>query len=260
MFLAGFINPYGIDAMTYVFKSYGVYEINNFVFEMMVPNITKDYGKVAYLTIFAVLLILSIKKKIKIRYFFLVLGATYLALSAWRNYPLFLIICFIPLTYSLKEAFLNIKNISLSTKQFALCVSVLILIGITFVITSPLISINKEIEVKSATNYLLKHALKNSSTIYSNQLDGGYLEYYGFKPYIDNRAEVFLKANNQEKDIFKEYYNVQKGYLLPSEFLKTYNFTYLVVSKKDIIYQEMKENNKYKLVYKDKYRYIYTPK
>mgnify|MGYP006918633247 FL=1 len=260
MFLAGFINPYGIDAMTYVFKSYGVYGINNFVFEMMVPNITKDYGKVAYLTIFAVLLILSIKKKIKIRYFFLVLGATYLALSAWRNYPLFLIICFIPLTYSLKEAFLNIKNISLSTKQFALCVSVLILIGITFVITSPLISINKEIEVKSATNYLLKHALKNSSTIYSNQLDGGYLEYYGFKPYIDNRAEVFLKANNQEKDIFKEYYNVQKGYLLPSEFLKTYNFTYLVVSKKDIIYQEMKENNKYKLVYKDKYRYIYTPK
>lgn len=260
MLLAGFINPYGIDAMTYVLKSYGVYEINNFVFEMMVPNITKDYGKVAYLTIFAVLLILSIKKKIKIRYFFLVLGATYLALSAWRNYPLFLIICFIPLAYSLKDSFSKIKNLSLSVKQFALCIGVLVLIGTTFVIASPLISINKEVEVKGATNYLLKHALKNSSTIYSNQLDGGYLEYYGFKPYIDNRAEVFLKANNQEKDIFKEYYNVQKGYLLPSEFLKTYNFTYLVVSKKDIIYQEMKENNKYKLVYKDKYRYIYTPK
>ncbi len=260
MFLAGFINPYGIDAMTYVLKSYGIAEINDLVFEMMVPKITANYGKVTYLTLFAFLLALAFKKKTKIRYVFLILGAIYLLLSAWRNYPLFIVLCFIPLAYSYKDELIKFKNINLSSKQFILCFSSLVLIITLFVITSPLLSINREIKVEDATNYLLKHADKEKATIYSNQLDGGYLEYKGFKPYIDNRSEVFLKANNHQADIFKEYYKVQKGYLLPSTFLEKYNFTYIVVGQEDIIYQELKQRKDYKLIYEDKNRYIFSLK
>ncbi len=261
MLLAGFINPYGIDAMTYVFKSYGVYEINDFITEMMVPNITTNFGKTVFLTIFAVLFILSFAKKIKIRYIFLMLGLLYLALSAYRNYPLFVIGALLPFADCFKDKFKGIKKNNLPKIHKTLCYIALGLVIVTVIVVSnPVYRLNKPYEMEGATSYLVKHVDKDKAVIYTGYDDGGYLEYYGFKPYIDPRAEVFLKSNNHQKDIFKEYYELQNGYLLPSTFLKRYNFTHFVVEKKDIVRQEISRNDNYKLVYKDKYRYIYEKK
>ncbi len=261
MLLVGFINPYGIEAMTYVFKSYGIYEINDFITEMMVPNITKNFGKAVFLTIFLILLVLSFASKIKIRYILLMLGLLYLALSAYRNYPLFVIGSLLPLADSFKNKFQGINKINLPKIHKILCyLAISLVIVATIVACNPGYRLVKPYEMEGATNYLLKHADKEKSVIYTGYDDGGYLEYYGFKPYIDPRAEVFLKANNHQKDIFKEYYQLQRGYLLPKTFLKRYNFTHFVVEKKDIVRQEISQDNNYQLVYKDQYRYIYEKK
>ena len=56
MLICGFINPYGINMMLYLFRSFGLKEINNLVMEMKPININN--GFIAYILIFIVLLML----------------------------------------------------------------------------------------------------------------------------------------------------------------------------------------------------------
>ena len=90
-------------------------------------------------------------------------------------------------------------------------------------------------------------------------MEGGYSEYRGIKSYIDPRAEVFLKANNHQKDIFQEYYALQAtGQLTPEEFLKRYSFTHLLVNQKDDLYPYLQSHpQNYSLVFEDKNYKLY---
>ena len=67
------------------------------------------------------------------------------------------------------------------------------------------------------------------------------------------------KKNNKQKDIFVEYYNVQK-YKLPCDvFLNTYDFDLLILDEQDALNKCM-NNKKYNLVYSDKDRKLYEVK
>ena len=57
MFLCGFINPYGIEAITYVFTSYGVKVIDLFITEMMAPDVHTLRGLISYAIVFGVYLL-----------------------------------------------------------------------------------------------------------------------------------------------------------------------------------------------------------
>ena len=78
MLVAGFINPYGIDGMTYVFKSYGYPEINAMVREMQAVNINSTIGLMIFFTFFLQFLVYCYcifkKGKMSIRYILLTLG------------------------------------------------------------------------------------------------------------------------------------------------------------------------------------------
>ena len=50
--------------------------------------------------------------------------------------------------------------------------------------------------VAQAVEYLSKHENKDGMVLYTGYNDGGYAEFLGYKPYIDPRAEVFVKKNN----------------------------------------------------------------
>ena len=61
MFAGGFLNPYGWDAMTYVFRSYGYAEIN-VVMEMMPADINTPSGKFIFGAFLLLLAIYMLKK------------------------------------------------------------------------------------------------------------------------------------------------------------------------------------------------------
>lgn len=86
MFISGLINPYGINAITYVFKSYGINIININIQEMATVSVEYFLGKVVLLTLFLVLFISSLYKKIKLRYLLLLGGTCYLALSHYKSF------------------------------------------------------------------------------------------------------------------------------------------------------------------------------
>ena len=99
IFISGLINPYGLDAMTYVFRSYGIDLINSHVSEMFTPTAHDLRGKCFYL--FEALLIFSLAKfKVPWRYIFLSGGITFMAIMHERNVILFCFLATFPIAYA----------------------------------------------------------------------------------------------------------------------------------------------------------------
>ena len=90
--------------------------------------------------------------------------------------------------------------------------------------------------------------------LYTGYNDGGYLQFLGYKTYLDPRAEVFLKANNKKSDIFIEYYNLQNNELNGYDFLNKYKFDVLILDRDDVLNKYV---NNYKIVYSDNYRSVF---
>lgn len=261
MFLVGLINPYGIKAITYIFTSYGNYYVHDLVGEMNYPKINTVIGMTFYTSIFLVLLcyIVSKNRKIKIRYFLLFLGTTFLGLSSIKGFSFFVIGAIFSLADYLKDDFLVYKEEFHYSKDFKVkyCLIVIIVIIIYG------LSIMKDSGKFYKTDiheiiYYLENVLKvdkEKIKLYTGYSEGSFAEYKGFKVYLDPRAEVFLKENNKKKDIIEEYYKLQTGEGNVEKFLKLYNFDYLIVNSKDYIYRhyfKTKENKDYEKLYTEK--------
>ncbi len=261
MFLASLFNPYGIAAITYIFTSYGNSSINALVQEMQVPQLTTRMGLIIYTVVLTVYIIylVSKKRKIKLKYLCLLFGTTYLALSSHKGFAFFLLGGLLPLIYCVKDYFPHpsIPKIKKTAYQqgviiFLFGLTLTLLVFLPHELTNPL---------KSSVDYLLSHYDKNQVILYTGFSEGGYVEYRGLKTYIDPRAEVFLKQNNHQKDIFQEYYDLQKGQLSPDKFMKTYHFTHFIVTQNDALYPYLQQKKeKFALLYNTDEYYLFGTK
>ena len=123
--LAGFVNPYGLEAMTYVFRSTEP-EIGGFVGEMKAPNADSLFG-IFFFLFSGMLTVAFSKKDLPLRYFFLTFGLMFLASQATRGIFLFLMLGTFPLACALKDwhPFDKIFNLphKLFIPLFLLCVA-----------------------------------------------------------------------------------------------------------------------------------------
>ena len=99
IFLCGFVNPYGFDAMTYVVRSYGVDLISSNIAEMFTPTAHDLRGKAFYFCAAAVIFSLG-KFKVPWRYLLLSGGIIFMAVMHWRNLLLFYLVATVPLAYA----------------------------------------------------------------------------------------------------------------------------------------------------------------
>lgn len=261
MIAAGFINPYGIGAVTYLFNSYGFSEISAYISEMKCADINTPLGKIIFGTILLVIFAIFIYRKgnYKLRYYLLSLGTAYMSISSVRSYSIFIICGIIPLSYYFKDC--SIKKLKEKNDKKTLLIRkiliVLLLISLTFVMYKKYTYIDAEHQdlVKS-TDYLDKFN-KSKIKLYTGFNEGGYLEFRGYKVYIDPRAEIFLKSNNKKYDIMKEYILMLSGKIYYKEVLNKYNFTHLLVSKNDILDTYLPYDKDYKIIYSSYYYKIY---
>ena len=94
------------------------------------------------------------------------------------------------------------------------------------------------------------------TTVYTSYNNGSYAEYRNLKPYIDSRAEIFIKKNNHKEDIMKEYYLVYNGYISYDKFINKYKFDYMIIMKNEAIYTSALKDKNYKSIYySKKYKY-----
>lgn len=310
---AGFLNPYGFDAMTYTMHSYGVDTINTLVSEMHPITFNNIFGKIGFVLLGLSILMYS-KAKFPVRWILLSLGTAILMLSAVRSSDLFLLFGLMPVAYFFRYwqgvATHKTDNITIN-KRFCIIMMILILITcsynlyhskdailqslehiplliktVIFSLTALLIFIEgryggfkritsipirllslatvvftvliltsllglfqlpKPLCQQAIDTILADNDLK-TQTIWVNYNHGGYAEFRGLRPYIDPRAEVFLKANNHQKDILQEYYDLATAIISYREFLSRYNFDYIVTTKTDLLYTYLKEDPDYELI------------
>lgn len=263
MLLVGVINPYGIKNITYIFTSYGVKYINELVVEMLPPSLNTEYNIYGILTFTIMACVLAVyigykKEKISLRYALLLLGVTVLALSHIRNYSLYIIGTIPPLALYLKKILKKDYNKQIIDKHYKRHYKIIIgilciyLVGMSFIFNNKFTN-----ELEKGVDYLLDHYKKEDIVLYADYNNGSYLEFRGLKPYIDTRAEVFLKANNKKEDILKEYYLLSYHHLDYKKFVDKYQFTHLVLAKEEPLYYYISNNKDYTRIYQDKEYEIY---
>lgn len=247
MFIFGFINPYGIEAMKYLFNSYGIDYLDKVVIEMSPPDIKQSLMLFVFIFIVYLSYYINRKDKINLRYLLLTLGTTYLTLEHNRGVMFLLIVSIITLSDNLKQ-FFNKETISKAKKKD----NYIYIILLIFLSLIYLYSLDFETENKmfhsNIANYLDENTTKDI-TLYTGYGEGSYYEYRGYKCYLDPRAEVFLKSNNKKEDILFEYYLLQNGIISYQDFIDKYNFDYILVSDKDVIYYQIIKDNTYEKVY-----------
>ncbi len=249
----GLINPYGFEAIKYLFNSYGITYINSFITEMQPTVITEWLGLFIYIIIFIILYSFYYNKgKNKIRYILLSLGFIYLGLKHFRGITYLAIIFPLILGYNFRvESKDSNENISKRDKITYIISSIIIISLLIFNVRT---SVNIPPELEKVANYLDNNTNKDVK-IFTRLTDGGYLEYRGYKCYIDGRAEIYFKSNNKKEDIFIEYIDLLNGLIDTDSFIDKYQFDYLIIRDYDyILEKDIRKRIDYEVVYHELYK------
>jgi len=264
-------NPYGWKAMTYLFRSYGHQEISRYISEMLPLNINLMSGKTYFAAMGLIIVLLGLRglKCVKLRYLFLLAGLLYLGLSSLRNNLLFSALGFIPLADTYASVSLSLpaadavaaRDGSRRTRSQTRMLSRRLIRGLIaalsvllLVLTVHLLAREEKAEVPGSTHLLAileqvkQDAVSRPLVLYTGYNDGGHAEFIGLKPYLDPRAEVFVLANNGQKDIMAEFVNLQTGKIHYRDFIARYQFTDLVLGPKDILRVYLPRDPDYELV------------
>lgn len=256
-FLVGFINPYGYKALTFIFTSYGDKYMHLFISELLPFNFSGSLSKHMFIIILAIGIIYTLFREghVRVRYICLFCGTMILGFMSVKGFSHFILVSFFPLAYFFKDMFPNVfEDSSTFPKIFKIgtkVVGILLIVGTAFVIATKNDRLDFSHDAADALDVIEGRFSKKTSTIYSSFNNGGYVEFRGWKPYIDPRAEAFLKVNNKEADVFEEFYNLQHGLLDLGTFLKNYNFTHLLVDSGDYMYNRITDDINYFIIYED---------
>ena len=80
---------------------------------------------------------------------------------------------------------------------------------------------------------------------------GGYLEFKGYKTYIDQRADSFVEEANNDFDYLTEYFDVKTGNVYFKQVFDKYDFNYAIVDLNSEVplYSQISNNDGYTLVF-----------
>ena len=254
--LGGLLNPYGPEAITYIFSSMeSIAPFKNGISELFYT--TPQNGIIQYCILIPSIVVLIKKiKTIKPRYVFMFLGTMIMMLGARRNSIQFLSIGMLFLPAALHSHQFRHIDIQLLKYLSALITVIWICYTAIFVRVPEYIEDNKG-HLYEATDWLSENADPGSS-VYCSLDSGSYLIYKGFKPYIDGRLEVYGKANNGKEDIGAEFVNlINNNYENFSELVDKYDFDYIFYTERNFeagLLEWLTENeDKYRKVYEDEY-------
>lgn len=248
MFLVGFINPYTYKNVFYLYYSYGFKEINLYIKEMQNPDFTLRHFRIWALLIGMMIFIINYyKQKLDSRHFLFIVGCSLLYLGHIKMFPYFAIVYFFSLCYLLKGIKIKIKdNILFYLGRVFICI--IGIFGIPIMMYEGVKRIRLESYIQEIGDYLLDNC-SNDIRVYNDFEYGGYIEYIGFKAFIDGRAELYYKRFNNKDDIFIDYYNVKSDFNYDIDsFIEKYDFTHFIVEEGSFLDYYLKINN-YNIVY-----------
>jgi len=249
MILVSIINPYKLQGITYLIKSYREVVENIAIVELRKPIFLSVEGiiMIACICIIAIYVYIY-KDNLRITYITMSIGTLILGLMHYRNIWL-AVIGVIPLISTL------LQNRQYEDFEQYKTVATCIVLGIISLILAVCMikstykseednSVRPELAVEYLNNY------QGEIKLYNDFNSGGYLEMYGYKVYIDQRPEIYESAINNQKDIYSEYINL--NYNSNTDELKSildkYNFTHMIIRKGTTLDMIVQLQSDYKVV------------
>lgn len=255
--LCGLINPYGIRYLTHIFDSMEALKpFFGLVDELKTSKKIPDFYIMLTVDI-AVMVLLYVRRKeiLPLRFLLLMGGFGIMGYSALRNNILYYSCGRIGLFYAasyLKPIFRGecAKGNEIRLRLM-LCLEVALFMFACCICISPEDHLEKSIY--TSCDKFAEMEVNKDVSIFSSFNNGGYLEYLGYHPYIDPRAEMFGKEVNGVKDYASEYvYEYYKS--TPeefAEFVNVYGFQYLVVERSEPFEQKVDATGMFEIEYKD---------
>ena len=276
-FAVGFINPYGFEAMKYITTSFGSQEINKLIIEMQHTSLADAWGIVLFsvLAVFLCLAVVAKNKSFTTRFVLLFLGTTLMALMNAKSIAYFIVGGIPAFAYMFKDAKIMLtiderKRDNKEKKKLAfLIVMFVAMIGVLGGVIAFQAGNAESVENQEEAEYrsldkiieILDKEDKEDIVLFASFNQGQYLEFHGYHPYIDGRAELFLKKNNKEFDYLKEYNDIRGARIYYKDFVDKYHFNYLIVDDAPSYLSTSLDNDgNYELVYKSKQARLYKLK
>ncbi len=235
MFVVGFVNPNGLRGMMYLILSYGSASQGN-IAEMQSPQVWSLWGVILLIWLACIVIyLLRFKNKADLTRTCLALGTFVLACmhirSIWMP-----VVGVAPLLVTLlavrqnKRTTNNREHCQAQKNSLALLgVSVIGICAMVMIYTTASFSVEDSQTRPEVAESYLSQFNKDELVIYTEFNSGAYLEWTGYKVYIDARPEIYEEKINGAKNIYSEWLAVTYGIIDYDEFLESYGFTHLLV-------------------------------
>ena len=259
-FSVGFLNPYGWKMVTYIFTSYGASEITNMVDEMKPFNLKTGFHVLLYIAIAGtmILYLFGNNKRVRMRYVLMYLGFLALGINSVKGMSQLILTMFFPLALMYKDVRIEKVIDDRFSRRVMMTWSGAVVVSTTITLLAivpgnvknyPHIVFARAIDEMDRV-VLEEGKKKEDLKVYASYNWGGYVDFRGYKAYIDPRAEVFLERNNKKENILKEYNDLRARRINIDDFLAKYDFDYLLVDNYDGGMYEM-EKKGYETIYRD---------
>lgn len=259
--LTGLLTPIGDTPYTYIIKTMQGNSTNYINEHQML-----SWKESPFTIIIAIeTLFITAISKTKIRDFFMICGLILMSIISIRHLSFLALIgtiCFARVF----TMFLNNYNIPMEKKFISIVSNKKILIPLIIIIISLstyLFSnqlkkdyVDKTLYPVEATKYIKKNLDTTNMRLFNDYNFGSYLLLNDLKVFIDSRADLYTKQFSKYKyDIFDDYTYVVNQYNQTFDF---YNITHILIYKENNnLYNVLKTDNMYKLLYEDKYFILY---
>lgn len=256
--VSALINPNGINAIKYLFKSTQIFNIK-VVYEISELKAwhTNDVQYIIITLLIVGLAIYIVNSKKDKSLIYITIGTVILSLGHQRNIwmIMFSVTRFIIILLEKRESkhFLVSKNMYKLTTIIGgilLYVFAIILTGKYLYINGSLSTVDDSTSVYKAVEYLdnLTQEEKENLVLYNEFNNGAYLELHGYKAYIDARPEIYQKSINGKADIYQEWADLQNASIDIPYFIDKYSFNTFIVYKGTVLDCYLHYNNNYKQV------------
>lgn len=244
MVLVALINPYGLNGMMYVFRSYGaataivIDEVNPpsflsipwFVIIIMIAclvvTIYKPWRRHHYLS------------KNTMVYVYLALGTILLASMHYRNNWYCTIGCLPVMTWALNH-FVRKREVMSDgpaniAKAFATVLACIMLCvgGLNIASYQFPDGVDTFCTPVEAVEYL---STQKDVKLFTEFNNGAYFEWHGYEVYFDARPELFDEKINGKEDVVSEYMAAYDGTINYDEFVEKYKFTHIVTYSNEFV-------------------------
>ena len=105
-------------------------------------------------------------------------------------------------------------------------------------------------------DYIKENIDYKNMRIYNSYDNGSYLMLNDIPVFIDSRLDVYCSEFN-DTDVFKDYIYVTAGKANYENIFSKYDFTHILLYKKEIANQYITNDTNYKLLYEDEYFSFY---